>query len=319
MGVPQKLNGADLDDFLEVYGDSVLHLLSVASSDELVEMLDHCKNKHPMCTQWAIMGNCFDTGVHNEYFMATNCCPVCSAAAQLRFLQTCPKDENAFTAFERPGDVTRHFERTIEKFPQYNPTVLSRPAYVNGDTRETADYKIGPWIITLDNVATDEEMDRLIHWGHTLGYERSTDGGDSELDGSWEAVETDDRTSSENFCTDGCFVDPVIQKLMERVEDIVGIPQDHSDFLQLLHYNVGEFYRTHQDWHSHQVYSATGARIITFYIYLNDVEAGGGTRFPYLDNLTVMPKRGRVLMWSNVRDDDPAEEHLLARHEAVSE
>lgn len=86
---------------------------------------------------------------------------------------------------------------------------------------------------------------------------------------------------------------------MKKIEDVTGIPEDHSDFLQLLHYTEGQFYRTHQDWHSHQVYSSTGARILTFYIYLNDVEAGGGTNFPYLD-LTVEPKRGRVAMWANM-------------------
>jgi len=51
-------------------------------------------------------------------------------------------------------------------------------------------------------------------------------------------------------------------------------------------------------------------------MYLNDVEQGGGTNFPYLD-LTVMPKRGRVLMWANVQDEDPDEEHLHARHQAL--
>ena len=38
--------------------------------------------------------------------------------------------------------------------------------------------------------------------------------------------------------------------------------------------------------------------------------------FPYLD-LTIMPKKGRVAMWANVLDEDPMEEHLLARHQAL--
>jgi prolyl 4-hydroxylase len=46
------------------------------------------------------------------------------------------------------------------------------------------------------------------------------------------------------------------------------------------------------------------------------VESGGGTNFPYLD-LTIMPKKGRVAMWANVLDEDPMEEHLLARHQAL--
>ena len=43
------------------------------------------------------------------------------------------------------------------------------------------------------------------------------------------------------------------------------------------------------------------ARVMTAYIYLNDVPAGGGTHFDKLD-ITVLPKRGRVLLWPSVQD-----------------
>lgn len=65
MGVPQKLNDADLQDFYDVYSDAVIHLLSVASNEDLSHMIPHCKNKHAMCTQWAIAGSCHNNGVHN--------------------------------------------------------------------------------------------------------------------------------------------------------------------------------------------------------------------------------------------------------------
>jgi prolyl 4-hydroxylase len=316
MGVPQRFNDLDLNDFYNVYTTAVVHLLSVAQSSNLYPMFDRCKNEHSMCIQWEIAGNCYDNGARNQYFMDMECCPVCGSAAQKAFLLDCPIHPDDYTAFEKPGDVTKHFERTIQEFPQYNPTVLARPFYEDGDSEDTVDYKIGPWIITLDGVATDEEMERLMYWGHEFGYQRSTDGGGNDMDGSWEAVETEDRTSSETFCYGSCQDDPIIKGLMEQIENITGIPQDHSDYLQLLYYTEGQFYRTHQDYHPHQVFSSTGARIVTFYTYLNDVEAGGGTNFPFLD-LTIMPKKGRVAMWSNVRDDDPMEEHLHARHQAL--
>lgn len=37
-------------------------------------------------------------------------------------------------------------------------------------------------------------------------------------------------------------------------------------------------------------------RYMSFFLYLNDVEYGGETRFPYLD-LSVKPKRGRILVF----------------------
>jgi hypothetical protein len=52
------------------------------------------------------------------------------------------------------------------------------------------------------------------------------------------------------------------------------------------------------------------------FLLSNDVEAGGGTNFPELD-LTVMPKRGRVLIWPSVLDDDPNEKDDRTDHQAL--
>ena len=76
------------------------------------------------------------------------------------------------------------------------------------------------------------------------------------------------------------------------------------------------FFPSILDYHTHQVFGTPGARIVTWYMYLSDVEAGGETQFPNIP-VKVQPKKGRVLVWSNVLDQDPEEEDLLARHEAL--
>ena len=60
----------------------------------------------------------------------------------------------------------------------------------------------------------------------------------------------------------------------------------------------------------------TGTRILTAYLYLNEVEEGGGTDFPGL-GVTVMPKRGRVLIWPSVMDDDPLKKDKRTDHQAL--
>ena len=72
----------------------------------------------------------------------------------------------------------------------------------------------------------------------------------------------------------------------------------------MLHYDPGDFYRQHHDQNAHPR-SPWGPRLFTFFLYLNDVARGGGTRFVHL-NLTVEPKPGRALFWPSVRDDDPS-------------
>lgn len=55
----------------------------------------------------------------------------------------------------------------------------------------------------------------------------------------------------------------------------------------------------------------------TFFLYLSDVDEGGGTRFPRL-NLTVTPAIGRALIWPSVRDDDVNVADMRTEHEALA-
>ena len=48
---------------------------------------------------------------------------------------------------------------------------------------------------------------------------------------------------------------------------------------------------------------AQGVRLYTFFVYLSDVEEGGGTRFTEL-GITVQPKLGRGILWPSVFDKD---------------
>ena len=59
-----------------------------------------------------------------------------------------------------------------------------------------------------------------------------------------------------------------------------------------------------------------GARIFTFFLYLNDVEAGGGTNFNQLD-ITVTPKRGRATVWPSVLDQAPDQKDPRTTHQAL--
>ena len=60
----------------------------------------------------------------------------------------------------------------------------------------------------------------------------------------------------------------------------------------------------------------TGPRVLTAFLYLNDVEQGGGTNFPDLD-ITVMPKAGRILLWPNVLNENPLRRDDMTHHQAL--
>ena len=67
----------------------------------------------------------------------------------------------------------------------YEPKVLSRPSYKDGDSEETADYQLGPWVVVLDNFLSDKECERLIELATMEGYNRSNDVGEKRDDGTF--------------------------------------------------------------------------------------------------------------------------------------
>jgi prolyl 4-hydroxylase len=72
----------------------------------------------------------------------------------------------------------------------------------------------------------------------------------------------------------------------------------------LVQYEPGEYYKTHTDYNPGHVPLQTGVRTLTFFLYLNTVERGGGTNFPQL-NLTVTPVQGKAVLWPSVLNEDP--------------
>jgi hypothetical protein len=137
-----------------------------------------------------------------------------------------------------PGDITKMFNRILNDpdMQQYAPKVVSRPDYAPGHNTETADYKLGPWILLFDNAISDEEADRLIELGGIRGYQRSTGLGKKMHDGSYDNEVTASRTSANTWCQDTCYNDPLAKRVTERVENITGVPEAHHEYLQLLRY-----------------------------------------------------------------------------------
>lgn len=125
----------------------------------------------------------------------------------------------------------------------YEITVLSRPSYVDGDDAANATYQLGPWVLTLDNFMSPEEAETLIALGASTGYERSTDVGAIEDDGSYERLVSPGRTSTNAWCnTEECNEDSTATAVYERIYNLTQIPSVNSEPFQLLKYEPGQFY-----------------------------------------------------------------------------
>jgi prolyl 4-hydroxylase len=87
---------------------------------------------------------------------------------------------------------------------------------------------------------------------------------------------------------------PFISRIERRIAQLMHVPVEHAEGLQVLHYGPGQEYRAHHDYFAPGTPSARNNRISTLVIYLNDVEEGGETVFPLLE-IAVKPKRGSAV------------------------
>lgn len=112
--------------------------------------------------------------------------------------------------------------------------------------------------------------------------------------------------------------------------ELTGIPETNSEHLQLLRYEVGQKYKVHHDYIPYHRNRQGGPRILTVYLYLNDVEEGGETNFNKIPaegeeitedeeiiGLTVSPKRGRALIWPSTLDENPDQKDRRTTHQAL--
>ena len=189
------------------------------------------------------------------------------------------------------------FERALVDFPQFSPTALSTPkAPVEG----------GPYILQFEDLISAEEAKVMISLaGDKL--ERSLAG--DQL--------SPVRTSTQYWCddSDDCTQHPVVLKITERMMNITGMPVDHAEYFQILRYEKGQFYRQHHDQQTAH-WTPQGVRVYTFFVYLSDVEEGGGTKFNDL-GLVVRPKLGRAILWPSVQAKDLLTGERRTHHEAL--
>jgi len=262
-----------------------------------------CKNRHKDadCDYWAATGGCEET----PGWMAVYCGASCGDCSMLNPEIRCDADRIGYkpVAAFQPGSISKLFESLPSRFPQYNVTYLSRPP-------------TGPYVVSFSNFLSDEEVDAMIDKAGDL--RRSTDQGSVDEDGVQEQVKSQGRTSENAWCDADCESDPLVEGVSNRISQVTQIPPSHFESFQVLRYQNGQEYKRHHDMSEEDNNILCGARILTFFLYLSDVEEGGGTRFTDMDNpVTMQPVRGSAILWPSVLDEDPTKQDPLTHHQAL--
>lgn len=155
-------------------------------------------------------------------------------------------------------------------------------------------------ITVLDNFISDAQVNDLLNLYADKVMEDSTV---CTKDGVGEKI--DSRTGLRRWVSHN--ETPELYGLCIKIADFVGKNLDNAENVQLLSYSKGQKYEPHfdafdkskSDW-TH--YGKGGQRVYTVMGYLNDLYDGGETSFPTL-GIDIKPRRGRLLVWSNVGED----------------
>ena len=268
------------------------------------------------CTFWASSGEC----EKNPSYMILQCAPACSSCEKLDITNRCPIEPGNEVIW-KAGDLNELMERIVDDadgsgdYEKYNPMALSRPSVKRDGTAAPGVTKDGPWVVLLENFVSSEEADRLVEIGKKQGYDRSANVGKEKPDGTKTHLVDESRTSHNTWCKEGCFDDPLVSPVIERIANVTMTEVKNAEYLQMLQYEPDQYYRQHHDYIAHHRGLPCGVRILTLFIYLNDVEEGGGTRFNKLD-ITVQPRKGNAVLWPSVKDQYPEEKDDRTDHEA---
>lgn len=101
---------------------------------------------------------------------------------------------------------------------------------------------------------------------------------------------------------------PEVQALAHKLQALSGIDPQFAEPMQGQRYAVGQEFKAHTDYFTpggadwERYCSVSGQRTWTFMIYLNDVDAGGATRFKVIGK-TFQPEAGKLLCWNNRKPD----------------
>mmetsp|Transcript_10722 Transcript_10722/g.16178 ORF Transcript_10722/g.16178 Transcript_10722/m.16178 type:complete len:514 (-) Transcript_10722:657-2198(-) len=285
-----------------------------------------CKNQLDKCAYYASKGLCEDKVV----FMMDNCplaCMMCDKAQQfaecvgMRELQSLPvfiSDDEFDFMKKNPSNYNFIVDevQTIDSFfrskKENGAWVESGVEYIlesssksNNDGTKY-DGEGGSWMVRFGNFLTSEECKAIANLGHTMGLEEKSNNtplGEKrkEREATYSFKQAKCSQSIE-LCNDH----KTLSSVQERISNLMSISQDYFEPAEIVLYPGGSngFHTVHHDYDFHDSWKSAGPRVLSLYIPLSDVEAGGYLGFPILDWLMIPPQAGQLILWPNVLSEN---------------
>ena len=265
---------------------------------------ERCSNHHRMCAIWAAQGKCIPYG-HDErheredifgkesvIFMMNMCPLACQMCHETILFHQCsgkrlPWEKASFDSASQ--SINSFFERID---PRFEPTFVSRP------DKDEESSKGDPYVVLLRNFLSIDEADAL----KSLPSSTAT-GGDLHT--------VANRVVASCANDNDCSQNETYKTIMDRISTLMDVDANHLEPIEIIQFN--QHNTNAQLKHNYEIRSLwmpAGPRLISIFIFLSDVSSTdeqqgiGGIGFPYLDWLSIKPRKGMAVIWPNVRNDD---------------
>eukprot|EP00948_MAST-09A_sp_MAST-9A-sp1_P004117 g4117.t1 len=192
-------------------------------------------------------------------------------------------DENSFSDDEEKS----YTKKKKRKKPYQRPSRAFHEINLNYPGLKKLHEK--PNIYTIDDFFTEEECTSILSL--------AKDYPDAMIDSKTVGAEADYRTSKYRVALSYQIPDTI----MPKITGMFRKSTSYIEHLQLIEYQRNQYYKSHTDSPTkpHSKMSTAGFmeshRLVTLFVYLNDVEKGGHTNFTNI-NVAVKPKRGRAVI-----------------------
>ncbi|MEV0363114.1 prolyl hydroxylase family protein [Nocardia fusca] len=200
--------------------------------------------------------------------------------------------------FDKDSATTAVYELLRGEIPsayEYDPSPVSPDRVIHAHDRTIhALLRIEkPQLILFDNVLSADECDRIIELSEKRLVPSTT------INPATGIFEQDETRASES-CMFGLSEDSFIDNIDRRFSALMNRPLEFGEGLQVVRYRTGGQYLPHFDFAPPgdpgviEHLSGGGQRAATLIVYLNDVEAGGGTSFPEA-GISFSPRKGQAV------------------------
>jgi len=200
--------------------------------------------------------------------------------------------------------------------PQHVVVTASELLAETPNSIETSDRRIdilfvlnAPRIVLFGNLLSPEECDAMVVASRKK-LQRST-----VVNAETGAYDVHpDRTSSGTHFERG--ETDIVTRIESRISDLIGLPVENGEPIQILHYTPGAEYKPHWDYFdpahpgNEKVLAMGGQRVATLVMYLNDVESGGSTVFPDV-GIDVLPRKGNAVYFAYATEDGQLDRRTL--------